>query len=207
LAPSANFSNIYKFYDLINKILTLGFDTKWRKKAVNLIVGKKILDLGSGTGAAFNLLNEFEVTAIDPDENMLKLNDFKNKLVGKAESLPFKDNTFDSVVCTFVWRNLDDTQKALSEIRRVLKAGGKFILLDMTRPKNKFLSYLHFLGTYMVTTLIGLVTLNLKEYRFLHNSLDKYSQPEDHLADNPFESYKVFRMGIFGFVYLAEFTG
>ena len=207
MAPSANFSNIYKFYDLINKILTLGFDTKWRKKAVNLIVGKKILDLGSGTGAAFNLLNDFEVTAIDPDENMLKLNDFKNKLVGKAESLPFKDNTFDSVVCTFVWRNLDDTHKALSEIRRVLKAGGKFILLDMTRPKNKFLSYLHFLGTYMVTTLIGLVTLNLKEYRFLHNSLDKYSQPEDHFADNPFESYKVFRMGIFGFVYLAEFTG
>ena len=138
---------------------------------------------------------------------MLKLNDFKNKLVGKAETLPFQDNTFDSVICTFVWRNLDDTHKALSEIRRVLKAGGKFILLDMTRPKNKFLSYLHFLGTYMVTNLIGLVTLNLKEYRFLHNSLDKYSQPEDHLADNPFQSYKVFRMGIFGFVYLAEFTG
>ena len=79
MAPSANFSNIYKLYDLINKILTLGFDTKWRKRAVNLIVGKKILDLGSGTGAAFNLLNDFEVTAIDPDENMLKLNDFKNK--------------------------------------------------------------------------------------------------------------------------------
>ena len=207
MAPSANFSNIYKLYDLINKILTLGFDTKWRKRAVDLIVGKKILDLGSGTGAAFNLLKDFEVTAIDPDENMLKLNDFKNKLVGKAESLPFQDNTFDSVVCTFVWRNLDDTHKALTEIRRVLKPGGKFILLDMTRPKNKFLSYLHFLGTFMVTTLVGLVTLNLKEYRFLHNSLDKYSQPEENLANNPFESYKIFRMGIFGFVYLAEFTG
>jgi len=207
LAPSANFSNIYKFYDLINKIVTLGFDTKWRKRAVNLIVGKKILDLGSGTGAAFNLLNDFDVTAIDPDEKMLKLNEFKNKFVGKAESLPFQDNSFDSVICSFVWRNLDDTNKALIEIRRVLKPGGKFILLDMTRPKNKILRYIHFLGTYMVTTLIGLVTLNLKEYRFLHNSLDKYSQPEDHLAYNPFESYKVYRMGIFGFVYLAEFTG
>ena len=207
MAPSANFSNIYKFYDLINKIVTLGFDTKWRKRAVNLIVGKKILDLGSGTGAAFNLLNDFDVTAIDPDEKMLKLNKFKNKLVGKAESLPFQDNSFDSVICSFVWRNLDDTNKALIEIRRVLKPGGKFILLDMTRPKNKILRYIHFLGTYMVTTLIGLVTLNLKEYRFLHNSLDKYSQPEDNLAYNPFESYKVYRMGIFGFVYLAEFTG
>ncbi len=207
MSSSANFSNIYKSYDFINKILTLGYDTVWRKKAVDLIIGKKILDLGSGTGALFNLMSEFEVTAVDPDENMLKLNKFKKKLVSKAEFLPFEDNSFDSVICTFVWRNLDDTNKALDEIRRVLKPDGKFILLDMTRPKNKFLTLIHFFGTFIVTLLIGIMTLNLKEYQFLHKSLDKYSQPENELTNNPFKTFKIYRMGIFGFVYLAEFTG
>ena len=141
--------------------------------------------------------------AIDPDEKMLQLNKFKNKIIGGAEDLPFPDDSFDSVYCAFVWRNLNDSKLGLQEVYRVLKPGGKFILLDMTRPKNKFLRILHKIGTYKITFLIGLLTFNLKEYKFLHSSLDKYPQPEVHLSNNLFNNTDTTRMGLFGFVYLS----
>ena len=119
MAEKANFSNIYKFYDLINTVLTLGFDKSWRKKAVNNLIGNSVLDLGSGTGAAFDQLFNFETTAVDPDKKMLELNTFENKVQGFAEDLPFEDNSFDNVFCSFVWRNVSDTNKALHEVYRV----------------------------------------------------------------------------------------
>ncbi len=206
MSEKANFSNIYKFYDLINTVLTLGFDKSWRKKAVSNLIGNTVLDLGSGTGAAFDQLLNYETTAIDPDKKMLELNTFENKVLGSAEDLPFNDNSFDNVFCSFVWRNVSDTSKALEEVHRVLKPGGKFILLDMTRPKNPFLKMLHKIGTFKVLHLIGLLTFNLKEYRFLYKSLDFYPQPEDHLKKDTFVNLKIERMGLFNFIYLAVFT-
>ena len=206
MSEKANFSNIYKFYDLINTVLTLGFDKSWREKAVSYLIGTSVLDLGSGTGAAFDQLLNYETTAIDPDKKMLELNTFENKVLGSAENLPFEDNSFDNVFCCFVWRNISDTNKALQEVYRVLRPGGKFILLDMTRPKNSFLKMLHKIGTFKVLHLIGLLTFNLKEYRFLYKSLDFYPQPEDHLKKDTFVDLKIERMGLFNFVYLAVFT-
>ena len=206
MTEKANFSNIYKFYDLINTVLTLGFDKSWRKKAVNNLIGTSVLDLGSGTGAAFDQLLNFETTAVDPDKKMLELNTFENKVLGSAENLPFEDNSFDNVFCCFVWRNVSDTNKALQEVYRVLRPGGKFVLLDMTRPKNSFLKMLHKIGTFKVLHLIGLLTFNLKEYRFLYKSLDFYPQPESHLKKDSFIDLQIERMGLFNFVYLAVFT-
>ena len=206
MSEKANFSNIYNFYDLINTVLTLGFDKSWRKKAADNLIGTSVLDLGSGTGAAFDQLLNYETTAIDPDKKMLELNTFENKVLGSAENLPFEDNSFDNVFCSFVWRNVSDTNKALEEVHRVLKPGGKFILLDMTRPKNSFLKILHKIGTFKVLHLIGLLTFNLKEYRFLYKSLDFYPQPENHLKKDTFIDLQIERMGLFNFVYLAVFT-
>ncbi len=203
MAEKANFSKIYRFYDLINSVITLGFDKSWRSKASYYISGKKVLDLGSGTGAALRQLHNYEVTAVDPDEKMLQLNKFENKIIGNAEDLPFPDNSFNSVYCAFVWRNLNNPELGLQEVHRVLKPGGKFILLDMTRPKNNFLRMLHKIGTFKITLLIGLLTFNLKEYRFLHKSLDKYPQPEVHLSNDLFNTIDTIRMGLFGFVYLT----
>ena len=120
MAEKANFSNIYKFYDLINSVITLGFDKSWRSKASSHITGTRVLDLGSGTGAAFQQLQNFDVTAVDPDENMLQLNEFSNKVIGGAENLPFPDNSFDSIYCAFVWRNINEPKKGLDEVYRVL---------------------------------------------------------------------------------------
>ena len=206
MSEKANFSNIYKFYDLINTVLTLGFDKSWREKAADNLIGTSVLDLGSGTGAAFDQLLNYETTALDPDKKMLELNTFEDKVLGSAENLPFEDNSFDNVFCCFVWRNVSDTNKALQEVYRVLRPGGKFILLDMTRPKNPFLKILHKIGTFKVLHLIGLLTFNLKEYRFLYKSLDFYPQPENHLKKDTFIDLQIERMGLFNFVYLAVFT-
>ena len=206
MPESANFSNIYKFYDLINTVLTLGFDKSWRSKAADNLTGTSVLDLGSGTGAAFAQLMNYETTALDPDKKMLELNIFENKVLGTAENLPFDDNSFDNVFCSFVWRNISDTNKALSEIYRVVKPGGKFVLLDMTRPENSILRIIHKIGSFIVLHLIGFLTFNLKEYRFLYKSLDFYPQPENHLKKDNFMDLKIERLGLFDFVYLAVFT-
>ena len=203
---SANFSNIHKFYDFVNSLTTLGFDKSWRKQAAKKLNPGSVLDLGSGTGASYTDLINFDVTALDPDEQMLSLNNFDKKVVGKGEELPFNENSFDNVLCCFVWRNVSDTEKALSEVYRVLKPGGKFILLDMTRPKNSFLKIIHKIGTYILLHFVGLITLNLKEYSFLYKSLDFYPQPEVHLSKNNYTNLVIERVGLFDFVYLGVFT-
>ena len=203
---SANFSNIHKFYDLVNSLTTLGFDKSWRRQAAENLSPGSILDLGSGTGASYSDLKNFNVTALDPDEKMLSLNKFDKKIVGKSEELPFKENSFDNVLCCFVWRNVSDTEKALDEVYRVLRQGGKFVLLDMTRPAKNILKLLHKIGTFALLHFIGLVTLNLSEYRFLYKSLDFYPQPEVHLKQKEYSNLDIKRMGLFGFVYLAIFT-
>ncbi len=203
---SANFSNIHKFYDFVNSLTTLGFDKSWRKQAAEKLNPGSVLDLGSGTGASYSDLINFDVTALDPDEQMLSLNNFEKKVVGKGEELPFKENSFDNVLCCFVWRNVADTEKAQSEIYRVLKPGGKFILLDMTRPKNSFLKLIHKIGTYVLLHFVGFITLNLKEYSFLYKSLDFYPQPEVHLSKDNYTNLVIERVGLFDFVYLGVFT-
>lgn len=134
---------------------------------------------------------------------MLSLNNFSNKIIGSAESLPFDDKTFDSIYCAFVWRNVSDVDMAFKEIFRVLKDDGNFVLLDMTRPLNIFAKILHKLGTFIMIHLIGIVTFSFKQYRFLHTSLDKLEAPESFLKESGFKISTIERMGIFGFVYLA----
>ena len=203
---SANFSNIHKYYDFINSLTTLGFDKSWRTQAAKSLDPGSVLDLGSGTGASYKDLKGFEVTALDPNEQMLSLNKFDRKIVGKGEALPFNENSFDNVICCFVWRNISETEKTMNEVYRVLKPGGKFILLDMTRPKNPVLKILHKIGTFILLHFIGLVSINLKEYRFLYKSLDFYPQPEVHLTKNQYLNLDIKRIGLFDFVYLAVFT-
>ena len=76
----------------------------------------------------------------------------------------------------------------------------------MTRPKNSFLKLIHKIGTFILLHFFGLITLNLKEYSFLYKSLDFYPQPEVHLSKNNYANLTIKRIGLFDFVYLAEFT-
>ena len=126
---SANFSNIHKFYDLINSLLTFGFDKSWRRQAAANLKPGNVLDLGSGTGASYKDLKRFDVVALDPDENMLSLNKFQNKVVGMGENLPFDNNYFDNIFCCFVLRNVDNIEKTFNEVSRVLKKDGTILVI------------------------------------------------------------------------------
>ena len=139
MSEKANFSNIYKFYDLINTVLTLGFDKSWREKAANNLIGYTVLDLGSGTGAAFDQLINYETTAIDPDKKMLELNSFQDKVLGSAEDLPFDDNSFEAGAADPPYTeefartlyNCDYPKWSVwtKELVRVVKSGGKIAIM------------------------------------------------------------------------------
>ena len=102
-------------------MLTFGFDRSWRRQAAANLKPGNVLDLGSGTGASYEDLKRFDVVALDPDENMLSLNKFENKVVGMSENLPFDDDYFDNIFCCFVLRNVDNIEKTFNEVSRVLK--------------------------------------------------------------------------------------
>src|SRR5206468_1255846 len=132
-------------------LFTSNLDKKWRRKAVSNISGKSnyecILDLASGTGdftKEFTRLEPRRIYSADISFNMLKLNrnkiDLTNHLALQADagSLPFHDNSFDIIGIAFGVRNFEELDKCLKEIYRVLKAGGKFITIEMFgRSSNK----------------------------------------------------------------------
>ena len=210
------FDSVSSKYDLMNDLSSLGFHRLWKQELINWIApqsNQTLLDIAGGTGDIAKLFiksggNSADI--IDINYNML-INGISNNnriryIVGNCEKLPIKNNVYDRITIAFGLRNITDRQLALDEIYRVLRPGGKFVLLDMTRPKNSVLKTLHKIGTFKILHLVGLITFNLKEYRFLYKSLDFYPQPENHLNKDNFIDLKIERMGLFNFVYLAVFT-
>ncbi|MFN5844615.1 MAG: ubiquinone/menaquinone biosynthesis methyltransferase, partial [Flavobacteriia bacterium] len=139
------FNNISKRYDFLNHFLSLGIDKIWRKKAVKMLKAinpERILDLASGTGdfAIESLrLNPKEIIGMDISEGMLEVGRQKmirhgyDKVIsmrlGDSEDLPFEDNYFDALTVGFGVRNYENLEKGLSEMLRVVRPGGKLIIL------------------------------------------------------------------------------
>ena len=144
------FDNIAHRYDFLNRFLSLGIDIGWRKKAIKILAKhqpKRILDVATGT-ADFALatlkINPDEVIGVDISEGMLavgkekiaraKLTDKIEMVVGDSENMPFEDNTFDAITVSFGVRNFANLDKGLTEIRRVLKPKGTFVILETSNP-------------------------------------------------------------------------
>jgi demethylmenaquinone methyltransferase/2-methoxy-6-polyprenyl-1,4-benzoquinol methylase len=145
------FNNISAKYDFLNHFLSLGIDKLWRKRAVRELKSlkpKRILDIATGTGD-FALealkINPQNVIGVDISEGMLKVGMEKMKAkkvdhiislrLGDSESLPFDANTFDAITVGFGVRNFENLKKGLSEMIRVLKPGGKVVVLEFSKPK------------------------------------------------------------------------
>jgi demethylmenaquinone methyltransferase/2-methoxy-6-polyprenyl-1,4-benzoquinol methylase len=152
------FSRIAARYDLLNKILSFGADSKWKRLAVSMLPCtdvKKCLDLACGTGDMAMLLAEeypqAEVIGLDLNRDMIecarKRKGIKNiKFVpGDMCDMPFDDNSFDIVTASYAIRNAPDLQQSLSEIIRVTRKGGYVCLIDFSKPANKFLQKLELL--------------------------------------------------------------
>ena len=145
------FNNISAKYDFLNHFLSLGIDKLWRKRAIRelkTLKPKKILDIATGTGD-FALealkINPQNVIGVDISEGMLKVGMEKMKTkqvdhiislrLGDSENLPFEENTFDAITVGFGVRNFENLNKGLSEMLRVLKPGGKAVVLEFSKPK------------------------------------------------------------------------
>lgn len=195
------FARIARRYDLINRILSFGREQAWRRAGVAHLPPGRVLDLGSGTGAANPVLAGFDVVALDPVQPMLELSPIRDRVVGIGERMPFDDASFEGVFSAYVFRNLTSIPETLTEIQRVLRPGGRAVVVDLSRPRNPLLRALHRIGSAVALPLAGLIAGAPADYWYLHRSLDKLPPPEVLYAEGPLELERVWRMGPFGFVY------
>ena len=162
-----------------------------------------VLDLGCGTGATD--FDNRRVVGLDPVIEMLALSQVRDRVVGVGETLPFRDASLDAVFSGFVFRNLSSIDQTLDEIDRVLKPGSTAVVVDLARPRNGVLRRLHRLGTAVLLPLVGLLFAGApREYWYLHRSLDSLPPPETLYVGHALTPERIWRMGIFGFVYGAR---
>lgn len=187
------FTRIARRYDLMNRLMTGGQDIRWRRKVIQLTRlshNARLLDVGAGTGdLAREALAQFpraKVIAADFTLEMMRLGQNKGRLnfaSADALRLPFSDSLFDAVVSGFFLRNVIDLQKSLQEQYRVLKNGGRIVILDTTRPKRNILSPLIWLHMHMVIPVLGALLTGVKEaYRYLPESTEGFVTAEELAA-------------------------
>ena len=143
---SAMFDGVARRYDLLNDLLSLGRTKAWRKVATSIIApkpGMRILDIAAGTGSSSRPLADAgaEVIPLDFSKGMLAAGRKRHPDLpftqGDALALSFKDNEFDVTTISFGLRNTSDTLKALRESLRVLKPGGRMVVVEFSQPTNK----------------------------------------------------------------------
>ncbi len=190
------FDKIAFRYDFLNRFLSAGTDVGWRKKAIKQLVSlqpQNILDVATGTGdfalTSHKILKPKKITGIDISEGMLEvgrkkiakygLRDRIELLNGDSEAIFFNDNSFDAVTVAFGVRNFENLEKGLAEIFRVLKPGGKLVVLEFSKPtlpliKNMYNFYMKF-----ITPKIGkLISKNNDAYQYLNNSVQQFPEKE-----------------------------
>jgi len=197
------FAKIAKRYDRINRILSLGQERKWRGRGIGMLNQGSVLDLGCGTGDTD--FQGRDVVGLDPVIEMVELSQVSARTVAIGERLPFRDVSFDGVFSGYVFRNLSSIDETLAEVDRVLKPGSSMVVIDLTRPRQPLLRWLHRIGTAIVLPLVGLVFAGSPgEYWYLHKSLDLLPPPEVLFEGNSLAVEEVWRTGLFGFVYGAR---
>jgi demethylmenaquinone methyltransferase / 2-methoxy-6-polyprenyl-1,4-benzoquinol methylase len=189
LAPEAvrsMFDRISPVYDAMNRTMTMGLDQRWRRATVAAVVlpGDRVLDVCCGTGdvAVAALRAGGRVTGLDFSERMLERARQKSADVewvqGDALALPFEDGSFDAATAGFGVRNLDDLERGLAELRRVLRAGGRVAILEITRPSG-LLAPFYRLWFDGLVPLLGKLLPGGSAYTYLPASVRRFPRPEE----------------------------
>lgn len=185
------FDNISARYDLLNHLLSLNIDKSWRNKMVKMAGSAhphRILDVATGTAdlaIALSKIPQTEITGIDISAGMLEVGRKKisDKKLGKiielqqadSENLPFEANTFDVVTVAFGVRNFENLEKGLSEIYRVLKPGGKFLVLEFSQPSSfPFRQLYTFYFKHILPGLGKIISKDSSAYTYLPDSVDAF---------------------------------
>jgi len=193
------FDKIAPKYDLLNRVLSLGIDISWRKKALNYLRAgqpKEILDVATGTAdvaiMAAKMLNPTKVIGIDIANLMLDFGRTKIKNeglenvialeTGDSENLRFAENSFDAVTVAFGVRNFENLEKGLAEMLRVLRPGGRVVILEFSKPHIFPFKQLYNAYFKYVLPLIGrLTSRDIRAYTYLFESVQVFPEGNDFL--------------------------
>jgi demethylmenaquinone methyltransferase / 2-methoxy-6-polyprenyl-1,4-benzoquinol methylase len=201
---AAMFDDIAFRYDFLNRFLSAGIDIKWRKKAINQIKDlqpQNILDVATGTAdvaiMASSILKPKKIVGIDISDGMLEIGRKKvvkagleniiELLNGDSETINFKDDSFDAVTVAFGVRNFQHLEKGLSEIYRVLKPGGKLVVLEFSKPKMPGVKGVYNLYMQVICPNVGkLFSKNRNAYKYLDESIKKFPEGKNftNILDN-----------------------
>ncbi|SNT06559.1 demethylmenaquinone methyltransferase [Ekhidna lutea] len=185
------FDSISGKYDFLNHFLSLGIDIRWRKKAIKMLRDlepKHILDIATGTGdfAIESLkLNPEKVVGVDISEGMLNVGREKMKKKGIAdiidmqsgdsENLQFEDNSFDAVIVAFGVRNFENLEKGLAEMNRVLRPGGRAVILEFSKPTVfPFKQLYNFYFRWILPKIGKVVSKDNAAYTYLPESVNEF---------------------------------
>lgn len=194
------FNNIAHKYDFLNRILSLGIDKIWRRKAINIIKKtnpSRILDVATGTAdvaiSTANIVKPESIVGVDISKEMLEVGKKKIKnlgldqtislKLGDSESLEFEDNYFDAATVAFGVRNFENLEKGLAEMLRVVNSGGTILILELSKPtifpfKQVFQFYFKF-----ILPIIGKFTSkDPKAYTYLFESVQAFPQGDKFLS-------------------------
>jgi demethylmenaquinone methyltransferase / 2-methoxy-6-polyprenyl-1,4-benzoquinol methylase len=195
----AMFNGIAHRYDLLNRVLSLGIDRRWRKKLVKLMLAtypSKVLDIATGTAdlaiALATKRKNIHVVGIDIAENMLEIGRMKIAKKGlsnrielvkaSALELPFPNASFDSAMVAFGVRNFENPTAGLSEINRVIKPGGSLFVLEFTNPKTKVFGQLYsFYFSKMLPFIGQMVSGHREAYTYLPKSVKTFAERDEFL--------------------------
>lgn len=188
------FDDIAHRYDFMNRFLSAGIDAGWRRKALRTLVPsspRRMLDVATGTAEvailAASMLKPEQILGIDISEGMLEIGRSKVDKAGLAdvirlqkgdsEDIDAPDDSFDAVTVAFGVRNFADLTRGLSEIRRVLRPGGRLVVLEFSKPRLPGVRSLY--GWYMgrvAPGMGGLFTRNPAAYRYLNDSVRNFPE-------------------------------
>jgi demethylmenaquinone methyltransferase/2-methoxy-6-polyprenyl-1,4-benzoquinol methylase len=193
------FDDIASTYDRINRMLSAGIDVSWRKKAIRRLKQDKpatILDVATGTAdmaiLAQKLLKPHKIIGIDISEQMLGIGRKKVEKEGfskfiqlqktDSEAINFHDNSFDAVTVAFGVRNFEHLENGLKEMLRVLKPGGKLVVLEFSRPRIKIFRSLYNLYMGIVAPEVARwFSRNKKAYQYLNQSARVFPDGQDFI--------------------------
>lgn len=184
------FDRIAPTYDALNRVLSLGIDQGWRRRAVDALgplEGRRVLDLCAGTLDLSQLVERRGAKVIASDFAQAMLERGRQKLAEPARlvradalRLPFADASFDGALCGFGLRNLDDPATGLREARRVLRPGARLVVLDFFRPRRAVTRAVQAIYNRQILPLVGgLVSGDRGAYHYLARSIERFSTREE----------------------------
>jgi len=207
------FDRIAGRYDLLNHLLSAGQDIRWRKKVAEVLPEKpnqSILDLATGTGDQLLYLFQCSdkiayATGTDLATDMLargrekirrrRLHNVISLHEGDAEDIRYDDQSFDALTIAFGIRNVRDVDKSLAEMYRVLKSGGRVIILEFSLPKNRIIKKLYLLYfRYILPFIGGFISGDPYAYRYLNQTVETFPYGEafcDMMSAQGFEKVKM----------------